>query len=234
MKKWILLSAIIMVIASCDKQKRECPEIAERAFALDGFSKIDAGEAFNLIVDKGDNFSVKAYGCSDDLSDLDIEVMTGGILSIKYRNYDRDRYRIDFRITLPRLTSFSLSGAATASVNGFGGQNSVIRNVLSGASKCTMIGTGINAQVELSGASVLTLSGNTESLYGNISGASYLHSFGVDAKEVDIAASGASKAYVKPLEVFFAEASGDSRVFYRGNPTTTNIVTSGNGKVIKE
>jgi hypothetical protein len=61
-----------------------------------------------------------------------------------------------------------------------------------------------------------------------------MEAYGVTATEVDISATGNSKAYVSPLHVFFAEATGNSHVYYKGNPGTTHFETSGNGKIIKE
>ncbi|RYG23706.1 MAG: DUF2807 domain-containing protein, partial [Chitinophagaceae bacterium] len=146
----------------------------------------------------------------------------------------RDRYRIDFTITLPTLVAVHLSGAAKGTVSGFQGQNSVIRTMLSGASECTLDGAGINVQVDISGASKLTASGTTDNLYGTISGASFLLAYGVAADEVDIAVSGSSKAYVAPVNSFFAEASGNSRIYYKGDPFTKHFETSGNAQIIKE
>lgn len=234
MKKWILLSSISLFLFSCEKEKQSCPGANEKNFALSGFTKINAGETFNVTVTKAAEFSVKASGCASDLADLELTISNGGFLELNYKTWKKDRYRVDFAITLPQLITLNLSGAAMGSIKGFAGQNVVIKNILSGAAQCTMQGTATNAQVELSGTSVLNLTGLTENLYGNISGNAHLNCYGVDAKEVDISASGASKAYVRPLQILFAEASGESRIYYKGSPGVANVVTSGNGKVIHE
>ncbi|MEP7376148.1 MAG: head GIN domain-containing protein [Chitinophagaceae bacterium] len=234
MKNWILLSILSLLFASCDKEKQECPGSSEKTFATTGFTKVNAGDAHHLTINKGNEFSIKARGCASDLNDLELTIDANHILNIHYRSYKQNRYRVDFTITMPQLIAVNLSGAAKGTINGFGGQNSVIRTVLSGASECTVSGTGINAAVEISGASKLVLSGNTESLYGNISGASRLEAYDVTATEVDISVSGSSKAYVRPLQVFFAEATGSSHIYYKGNPATKHFETSGNGKIIQE
>lgn len=234
MKNWILLLCLAILVGSCDKENKECPSSTEQTFALTGFSRVNAGDAHHVTITKGTEFSIKASGCSNDLNDLELTIDANQSLEIKYKRYRKNRYRVDFSITMPTLTSVNLSGASKGFISGFAGQNSVIRTILSGASQCIMTGTGINASVEISGASQLTLSGNTESLYGNISGASQLNAYGVAATEVDISVSGSSKAYVNPLESFFASASGSSQIYYRGNPTTKHFETSGNGKIIHE
>lgn len=234
MKKWIVLSCLLVVLAACEKEKRTCAAQEERNYSITGFSKIAAGETFRITVIQGESFQVKAVGCPNDLDDLRVVNGTGGILSFEYDRFDNDRQPVDITLVLPHLVSIQLSGAARAEINGFAGQQSVIRNVLTGVSECNMTGTGINAQVELSGTSVLHLSGDTESLYGTITGAARLHGYDVRATEVDISTSGTARAYVQPTQIIFAEASGESRVYYRGNPPTTHFSTSGNGKVINE
>ena len=235
MKKIILLAGLTtLLFTACDKEKRECPGATEKTFALNGFTKIKAGETFKIAVIKGDNFSIKASGCNSDLNDLEISVATGGFLDIKYKTYRNDRFRVNFTITLPTLSTIHLSGAANATVSGFSGQNVVIRYILSGNTTVVSTGTGINAQADMSGSSSLTINGNTESLYGTISGNTRLNAYDLSATEVDIAVSGTSKAWVKPVQAIYAEASGEARVYYRGNPATTSFSTSGNGRIIKE
>ena len=234
MKNWIFISIIAILIVSCNKERQECPGSTDRTFALNGFTKINAGDAHQVTITKGNEFSIKASGCTADLIDLELSLESNQILNIKYKNSRNVRYRVDFTITMPRLVSVDLSGASKGFISGFGGQNTVIRTVVSGASECTVSGTGINASFDISGASKVYLSGNTESLYGSISGASELRSYDVSATEVDITVSGSSTAYVRPLESIFADASGNSVVYYKGTPTTTHFETSGNSKIVRE
>jgi Putative auto-transporter adhesin, head GIN domain len=234
MKKWILFTAIAFAISSCEKEKRECPGAAEKTFDLAGFHLVKAGETFNLAITKGNGYSVKAKGCADDLADLELSVAPSGELDIKYKRYKQDRYRVDFTISVPEFGILLLQGASKATINGFDGRATIITSVLSGNAECTINGTPLATHIDLSGTSVLHLTGNTDNLYGNMSGNSQLNSYGVSATEVDISVSGTSKAFVKPVERFFAEASGESRVYYKGNPPTTHFVTSGNGRIIRD
>jgi len=234
MKNWILILSTTLLFFSCDKERQECPGATEKTFAITGFTKVNVVDAHHVTITKGNEFSIKANGCATDLNDLELTLENNHILNIKFKNFRNDRYRVDFTITMPLLVSANLSGASKGIVSGFGGQNTVIRTVLSGASECSISGTGINASLDISGGSRLYLSGNTESLYGIISGASELRSYDVTATEVDISVSGSSKAYVRPLNVFFAEASGNSLVYYKGSPNTTHFETSGNSKIIHE
>ncbi len=235
MKKFMLYLGVSLMVVACNKEKRECPGATEKSFDLSGFHRINIGDANTVTITKGTDFSIRAKGCADDLADLDLKVTANqGALDIKFKNHRDNRYRVDFIITMPLLTNLHLSGAAKGDVSGFQGQNTVIRTILSGASECRLDGLGVNLSVEISGASKLTAVGNTENLYGSISGASSLDAYGATADEVDIMVSGSSKAWVKPVSSFFADASGDSRIYYKGNPTVKHLETSGNGRIIQE
>ena len=101
MKNWILISALALLLASCDKEKQECPGSTEKTFAITGFTKIKAGDAHHVTVTKGNEFSIKANGCTSDLNDLELSLDANHILDIKYKNHKSNRYRVDFTITMP-------------------------------------------------------------------------------------------------------------------------------------
>lgn len=233
LKAWMLLPTFaLLMVLSCRRERVDSP-IIEKVINLNGFNKIYAGERFNLVITKGNDFYIKLKGPANDVHDMELSV-ANNILDIQYAHYENDRPRVEVIITLPTLISVNLAGAGTGTVNGFQDQPFVTRAVLSGASKLTMTGTGVNMQIEISGASRLDISGTTASLSGNISGAGKLNSYDLTATEVDIYASGGSEARVKVVQTLFAAASGGSRIYYKGNPTVKHIETSGGGQVIQE
>ena len=227
----MMLSFIALFLSACEKEDRECSGTVQQNFTVSSFNKIHAGENFVVNIQKGPAFSLTAEGCSNDITELDVHTGSNQILTIDYNSFRPGRKPVTLNITLPLLSATVLSGAANATVKGFAGQGSTIRTILSGTSECVVEGTGINANVDLSGAARLTLSGETLSLYGNISGSAELHAFGVEATEVDIATSGTAVARVHPKEVFIASASGNSRIFYKGNPAQKHFEISGTATI---
>jgi len=230
LKSGILLSLVVLLFA-CNKNPDHSP-IIEKEINVNGFNKVYAGDRFNVTITKGTAFYVKATGPGNSVNDITWSV-ANNILDIGYAHQESNRPVVDIVITLPSFVSLNLSGAATGAVNGFHGTSNVLRAVLSGASKCTFNGTGVNMQIDISGASELNINGSTESLYGNISGAGKLIAFDLIATEVDINASGGSEASVYVTHKLFAEATGGSRIYYKGTPHVKNIVASGGGKVIQ-
>lgn len=234
LKITVLFSLLTLLFSACKKENRECSGSIEKTFNLTDFTRIEAGENFSIDVRKAASHSIKASGCSNDLEDLNMFVGNGNVLHISYKAFSNKRSRVNLSITLPQLNSLMLSGASNTTVSGFGNQNTVIRNILSGTAECTLTGTGINTQVELSGTAKLNVTGNTLSLYGNMSGDSRLNSYGLQSDEVDIATSGTAQAYIMPLQQLFVEASGNSCVYYKGEPTTKSVILNGTAKVVQE
>jgi len=231
LKSGMLLFSLFLLFA-CNKNPDHSP-IIEKEINVNGFYKVYAGERFNVTITKGANYYVKATGPTNSVNDISWSV-ANNILDIQYAHHENNRPVVDIVITMPSFVQINLSGAATGSVNGFQGTSNVLRAVLSGASKCTFNGTGVNMQIDISGASELNVNGSTESLYGNISGAGKLNAFDLTSTEVDINASGGSEARVKVTDRFFAEATGGSRIIYKGAPAVKNIQTSGGGQVIQQ
>jgi len=232
-KIWVLLPLLFLTLFSCRKEIWKSSPPIEKEFNLTGFNKISVTDNFTITLTKGAAFSVKAIGPVNDVNDIVFSI-ANNILDIQYDDYINNRPGVNLVITVPTLVSLNLAGASEAVINGFQDEPHVIRAVLSGASKCTLNGTGINTNIDISGGSSLTVNGITANLYGNISGGGKLHAYGLLSDEVDIDASGGAVAYVKVSNTLFAAASGGSRIYYKGTPAIKQIETSGGGQVIQE
>jgi len=235
MKKLLMLLCIGFTMASCEKEKRDCPSAVEKTFNLIGFNKITAAENFSVHVVRGTAYSIKAKGCADDLSDLALTTgQTGGFLEIKYNHYRNDRYKVDIEITMPALNSLNLAGSATGTVSGFGGQTSSLRTILGGTAQCNIDGLPVRLEAANSGASVLNITGNTNEISGSFSGDARLNGYGAAAPMADLLTSGTAKAYVVAQQKLIAKATGASRIYYKGDPNDKQIEETGNGRVIHE
>ncbi len=235
MKRWILSTVIVaLFLSSCDKENRECPGSIEKTFTVANFSKVRATDGFYVNIIQGNDFSVKARGCENDLNDINVSIGNGGFVEIKYKNQKKDHYRVDLTVTMPYVYNVVLDGAAKGTLTGFTGGDYTARIVLSGASELSVNENTLYTQFDISGASKLTLKGATETIKGMASGASTLNAFDAPAKEVDIAVSGASKANVQAIQLLIVESSGASHVVYRGEPANKDFSTSGGGKITKE
>jgi hypothetical protein len=233
MKHLLVAFAFVFAFSSCKKETKECPSANEKTFDISGFNRIAAGETFVVNVKQGAAFSIIAKGCSNELSDLVLSVQNG-TLTIRYNRYKSDRYRVDFDITVPALNSIVLDGSATGTVSGFGQQTSFMKAVLSGTAKCTISQLPILVNAELSGVSLLTLNGTSPDLIAHLSGGAKLNAYTASFSDADVYTSGAAEAKLVVNQSLFAHASGDSRIFYKGNPATISTEQTGTPKEIHE
>lgn len=230
----LLLAPLFMVLFfSCDKDDWENSPAIEKEFNITAFTKIQAGDVFNIIITKGENFSIKAKGPENDVNDIQMSV-DNNILRIKFANRVNGRPRIDVFISMPVFTTVMLSGAAEGRATGFDGQTMILRINLSGASKFTLNGAVNSNQLEISGGSELTITGVAAELYGTVTGGAKVAGYGLTTTYADIFASGGSTVRVNVTHILYADASGGSHIYYKGNPAEKHIEQSGGGQVVQE
>jgi hypothetical protein len=89
-------------------------------------------------------------------------------------------------------------------------------------------------KMKLTGDSKADLYGDIKKLDAELTGDSYLKDYDLDIEDLKIKLLGDSEAYVSVTDFIDVEARGDSKLFYKGNPTIVNQELSGDSKVIKK
>ena len=132
-------------------------------FDLAGFTKVDAGSAFEVAITSGDNYSV-AVTVDDNLVDhLDV-TKSGDTLRIHLKpSLSIRNTTMKARVTLPVLTGLNLSGATRTTVVGFDSAKSLDVQV-SGASTLRGDIKSGDARFDVSGASKVELQGSADGL----------------------------------------------------------------------
>lgn len=205
---------------------------ASKTFNVSNFDQLELGSAFIIEVHPG-KFRVEVEGQESDIDDLEAKV-TNGSLKIRYTQSGRNmnRKRVQVRISMPALKGIHFSGASRSTVTGFGSENQMIVDI-SGASQATIEAKAKTLDVDVSGASNVSITGNAQKFQGKISGASSFKAEGLEVSQAEVNVSGASAAYLYVKEKLSADASGASRVRYRGSPSV-NANTSGASSVRNE
>jgi hypothetical protein len=160
------------------------------------FSEIELGSAMKLHVLQGEKTSVEVTG-DDNLVPLVQTTVSGEKLKVSFDGSYSTKLGIDVKITMPKITALSGSGAAGITATGVQGKS---------------------LKVQVTGASNATLSGKVEALEVECSGASRVLARELEAKTVRTDLSGASHAEVFASEQLEARATGASSVQYTGKP----------------
>ncbi len=231
----VAISAFVLLISSCrfglnDPYPIErSNNVVEEQIPLQNFDRIEMGNAFEVYVKKGSNFSIKAVGDSYDIADLEA-IVNNGKLKINYKNNINRRFEMKFYITMPRIIEANFSEAVIADISNFNENVMVIK--ASGASDIYLDSDAKYWDIDMSGASVIEINGQGKSIELDASGSSELFAGNLYVDNVDLNVSGSSTISIFAYNNIIGRASGASEVRYKGNPFV-DIRLSGNSWVTK-
>lgn len=246
MKRFVILLAVLTAIlpflSSCNREDVGPIQEGEKAFLLTGFDRLEMGNGFDVTVEAGPGFKIMAKGDQRNLDELDVEVRNG-TLTANYRTHKNRKYNTGFTITMPKLRAANFSGGVHANVKGFTNLTDLDIELSGGTHGIwEVIATRTNAVV--SGGSKLQLTeskaatGNDDSVTSfinqltlDVSGGANVEAFGYPATDVNVKASGASHAEITATKSLTAEATGASKINYKGNPAHVNQSASGGSKI---
>ncbi len=173
--------------------------------SVSGFKQIEAGSAIALEIDANKDFSVEIEA-DDNLLPLIKTDVSGDTLKISTEGEISSKTKIVVKISMPELTSLSISGASGA----------VVSNVKTNS-----------LELKASGASKIKISGEANDLESDASGASGIDAESLMINNADVEASGASNTTVSAANNLKAEASGASTIYYTGEPKNVEPNSSG-------
>ncbi len=204
--------------------------------AIDDVDAIEVAGNLQIMIVKGDETSYSISSPEDD--DIEIEVKGNKLqfsnkedFSWSWNSNDFD-HKHKVKIVLNNLKDLEVTGASKVEVSGFDLDQVDIN--ISGASTLDMNSDVKRMSIEITGVSKAVLVGKSERLDASVSGASKLNSEDFITSEVDVKASGASKAEVYAAEAIEAKGSGASHITYKGNPSNVQKDESGSSKIKAE
>lgn len=242
-RTFVVLAALLLTFLMADART------VKKSYEIDDFTGIKATNAFEVIVERADEFKVEIEISEEFLPFLLVK-NRGGVLEL---NFTRLPFRLKQMnrnkivravIALPELTYIDLSGASklssndqfTNTMNRFsvslkGGSEITNLNVkapemdikLAGASKALMSLRCSDISAELGGASRLEMSGESTDVNLKVAGASRVRASELDAEDVEVKAAGASNVEVRVSRVLTVELSGASKCKYYGDDENLNI-----------
>ncbi len=175
----------------------------------EAFSAIEVGGGFELQIRQGSPPSVNLTG-DDNLLPLYRTEVRDGVLHVDTTEKVRPKVGPKLEVVVSSLTRVGVSGAVSGSLTDL---------------------KGAALALDLSGAADLTLKGAVDSLKIEASGAADIDSTGLDAKVVEIGASGAGDLRVSATETLKVDVSGAADVKYKGDPKRVTKSISGVGSV---
>jgi hypothetical protein len=204
------------------KQKRQ----------VEGFEKVSMGVSGDLYLKQGSNFSLELEGDSDDLEEVITEVKNGSLV-IKYENnrgWNLSRDRITIYLTMPEISSISLSGSGKII-----GENTIESDDLylgvSGSGRMKLEVEADELNQKISGSGNIVVSGEADRAELSISGSGNLDALDMEVDHYVVKISGSGKCKINVGDSLEANISGSGSVYYKGEPDKIRSNVSGSGKV---
>jgi hypothetical protein len=195
-----------------------------------GFKGINVSGGFAVELTQGGKEGVRIEAQENLLNSIQTEVKNG-VLHIYTSDNITTNKGMKAYITVKELNSVNISGGVKVTGKSTFKANSFDLD-MSGGSKVTLALNTKKLKADMSGASKVDLSGQADELVMNMSGSSSVMATELQARNVRVEASGASKVKVFAKESLHVSASGASKVEYNGNPSVTTEV-SGASKISK-
>lgn len=221
-------------------------------YDMTGFTSVDAGSVFHMEIVPSSAFSVSVTS-NENMFDY-IEVTKSGStlrLSLKNGISVTGPLTLDARISMPEIWGLTLSGAASATANGFStthdfrlnlsGASSAAIEMQTGKFTCDISGASraegsLNAgdsNMRLSGAANLGLDGSAGNTTMDVSGASNASLSDFMMQDASVTISGGSRASITVNGKLNVNLSGGSTLQYAGNPTMGNVDVTGGSTLQK-
>jgi hypothetical protein len=203
------------------------------AYAFTDFTEVEIGSAFEFEIEQSSSYSINVTA-DDNVIDYVQVSQDGQTLKIRLgRVLFLGPVTLRASVTMPQLRDLTASGASRGTVSGFS-SNEDLDITISGASTVTGDITAGNVDFLISGASTIQLEGSADDIDANVSGASFFNLDNFIVNNADINFSGASSGTVNLNGRLDANLSGASTLWYIGEPTSTDINTSGGSTVSKK
>jgi len=221
-------------------------ETEEYAFA--NFTEVDIDSAFDFEIKQSSSYSINVTADDNVIDHVQVSkegqtlkiglgrVLRIGSVTLKiglgiFPHLESVTLRAS--VTMPQLRGLTVSGASNGTVSDFSSTDDLDIRV-SGASKVTGDITAGNVEFDIEGASTIQLEGSANDMDANVSGASHLNLDAFIVNNADVNFSGASSGTVNLNGRLDANLSGASTLWYIGEPTSTDITTSGASTVSKK
>jgi hypothetical protein len=217
-------------------------------YAFTDFTKVEVGSAFEFEIKQSSSYSINVTA-DDNVIDYVAVWRDGQTLHISLTRPLRigavtlrigpgifpilGPVTLRASVTLPQLNGLTASGASHGTISDFSSTEDLDITV-SGASIVTGDIVAGNVEFGISGGSTIQLEGSANDIDANVSGASHFNLDAFIVNNADVNFSGTSSGTVNLNGRLDANLSGASTLWYIGEPTSTDINTSGGSTASKK
>lgn len=229
MLRYISFFAVALLFNSCIVGVSGNGIVEEQNRQTEEFHSVHASGMYEIHVVQDENYRLKVVA-DENLMDLIVTEVKGGVLHISTRENIKKAKELDVYISAPYFDEFDLSGAVELDAKGVL-ESEDLKIESSGAAQIELEIEVSNLELDLSGASEVRLSGSATRVRIASSGASEMKLFDLETEQMQVNVSGASDLEINVNEDLQIEASGASEIEYRGKARISRQNLSGASSV---
>ncbi len=234
-QKIIPFIAILAIALSACRKEVPSGRVTNHEKSFNSFTSLEVGDAFQVFVDFSSSEHLVRIEADDNIHRYINVNKKGNAVKIDLDNNVnlRGSATLNAYVSANYISNYDISGATSVELLQKQ-EGSKVNINLSGASSFMGEIDVDELNVNLSGASNADLKGNSPSTFADLSGASKLKDYDLTIENLNIELSGASSADLTVQNEISIDASGASRLNYKGNASITNIDLSGDSKLNKK
>ncbi len=236
LKSLVVSGIICALLFSChvDHIVGISDEITIKTLRLSNFSELEVSDDFNVYVtflDSEEHIEIEA---NENLHRHIVAKITDNKLTIRVKNHIHilGKETLNIHITTRKLNDFRANGHSKITLENRLVDNNIKIKVTGDSS---FHGNVVANKVNLTalGDSKIDLYGSINILDADLSGDSSLTDYDLTVEDLRIELSGDSNAYLTVTNFIDIDASGNSRLHYKGNADIIHQHLTGDSKVIK-
>ena len=225
----LLSFSLSIQLVSAQKWVKGNGKVEKENRNVSGFTGVKVGGAFDVFIEEGNSYEV-VVEADENLMEIIDTHKEGKTLVIKTNKSLRDAKELNVYVRLKELDHLDVSGAA----NVIGRSDFSSKQMTIDASGAADVDLKLRAEAMVcnqSGSSDVEISGSADQVGISLSGSSDFKGSDFKAEHGKINSSGSSSAHIYLSKSIEANASGSSDIHCNGNPSKTQIHTSGSADI---
>jgi hypothetical protein len=222
----LALASLFVLSFSCSETDLEDPgnlREGEQTFPVEDFDRVSLSGNLNLLIQRGETYTITASGDTRNLQDLVVDNYDG-LLNIQFNNVAERQHVTDIIITMPSLRALMLS-QTEATIEGFESMDMELLDVALFKHSTASIPVSLDSlYAHVVDHSVLTLIGDGLRLQAHVASNSQLKGFLFLVDKASVEATRLSLIQVDVTQNLYAEVTETSEVTYMGEPAVTKVV----------
>ncbi len=232
---FVLIS--VMFFTACTKEEIiPSDQVTARTFELQDFEELQINDPFTVFVNFSDSHQELRIEASDNLHSHIEVTQDNNRLRIKLEDHTQLKGMnavLKVYLTTDKFSKIEAIGAANINlVNDWNTTNAKVE--IAGASSLTGHIDCNHFDANLSGASKLKIAGKSSTCEINATGGSEMDTFDFQTEKLETKLNGASTVTITVNDQLEVDASGGSRVYYKGDGIVTKQKLSGGSEIIKQ